>query len=91
MLTGDALTVADAQAARAAAQPEGTELAPEPKPTIVAQSQGRQWPRAILASTLDETTNTQWLHAMISDEARPAVPHRRERPDVRWRRAARPR
>ncbi len=68
MLTGDALTVADAQAARAAAQPEGTELAPEPKPTIVAQSQGRQWPRAILASTLDETTNTQWLHAMISEK-----------------------
>jgi hypothetical protein len=68
VLTGDALTVADAQAARAAAQPEGTELAPEPKPTIVAQSQGRQWPRAILASTLDGTTNTQWLHAMISEK-----------------------
>ena len=68
VLTGDALVVADAQAARAGAAPEGTELAPEPKPTIVAQSQGRQWPRAILASTLDETTNTQWLHAMVSEK-----------------------
>ena len=68
VLTGDALRVADAQAARTGAQPEGTELAPEAKPTIVAQSQGRQWPRAILASTLDESTNTQWLHAMISEK-----------------------
>ena len=34
----------------------------------MAQSQGRQWPRAILASTLDEATNTQWLHVMVSDK-----------------------
>ncbi|HYN67728.1 MAG TPA: hypothetical protein VES93_12635 [Ornithinibacter sp.] len=68
VLTGDALRVANADAARATPQPEGTELAPEPTPTVVAQSQGRQWPRAILATTLDEPTNTQWLHVMVSDE-----------------------
>jgi hypothetical protein len=67
VLRGDALRFADARADRAATEPATTELAPEPKPTIVAQSQGRQWPRAILASTLDEKTNTQWLHVMVSD------------------------
>ncbi|MFL6080719.1 MAG: hypothetical protein ACJ714_12395 [Ornithinibacter sp.] len=66
VLTGDALTLANAEAARSITSGEATELAPEPAPTIVAQSQGRQWPRAILASTLDEATNTQWLHVMTS-------------------------
>ncbi len=68
VLTGDALRVANAEAARSAAEPEGTELAPEPTPTVVAQSQGRQWPRAILATTLDEPSNTQWLHVMLSEK-----------------------
>ena len=68
VLTGDALRVADAQATRAGTPAGTTELAAEPQPTIVAQSQGRQWPRAILASTLDEATNTQWLHVMVSDK-----------------------
>ena len=66
VLTGDALILANAEAARALPSALTTELAPEPTPTIVAQSQGRQWPRAILASTLDEATNTQWLHVMTS-------------------------
>jgi hypothetical protein len=68
VLTGDALTLANAEAARAVPSGETPELAPEPTPTIVAQSQGRQWPRAILASTLDDVTNTQWLHVMVSDK-----------------------
>lgn len=68
VLTGDALRVADAQAARTGSQPELSELAPEPRPTIVAQSQGRRWPRAILVSTLDVATDTQWLHVMISPQ-----------------------
>jgi hypothetical protein len=42
------------------------ELAAEPKPTVVAQSQGRTWPRAILAATLDDDTSTQFLHVMVS-------------------------
>jgi hypothetical protein len=68
VLTGDALSVANAEAARGATRPEGTDLAAPPEPTIVAQSQGRQWPRAILASTLDDVTNTQWLHVMVSEQ-----------------------
>jgi hypothetical protein len=68
VLTGDALRVANAEAARGATVPEATDLAAPPEPTVVAQSQGRQWPRAILASTLDEATNTQWLHVMVSDK-----------------------
>ena len=74
VLSGDALRFANAEAARAVAPGEVTELAPEPTPTIVAQSQGRQWPRAILASSLDEATNTQWLHVMISPK--PGQPFR---------------
>lgn len=67
-LAGDALTMANAAAARAGAPATTPELAVAPEPTIVAQSQGRAWPRAILASTLDEATNTQMLHVMISQE-----------------------
>lgn len=67
-LAGDALTMANAAAARAGAPATTPELAVAPEPTIVAQSQGRAWPRAILASTLDEATNKQMLHVMISQE-----------------------
>jgi hypothetical protein len=72
VLTGDALTLANAEAARALPTGQPTDLAPTPAPMIVAQSQGRQWPRAILAATLDEATNTQWLHVMTS--AKPDEP-----------------
>jgi hypothetical protein len=68
VLTGDALRMADAEAARVTPTAAEPELGPEPEPTVVAQSQGRQWPRAILASTLEEDTNTQWLHAMVSEK-----------------------
>lgn len=67
VMSGDALRVANAEAARAIRPAETTELAPAPTPMIVAQSQGRQWPRAILASTL-EATNVRWLHVMISQK-----------------------
>jgi hypothetical protein len=67
VLSGDALTLANAEAARAGAPTTTTELATEPTPTVVAQSQGRDWPRAILASTLDEDTNTAHLHVMVSE------------------------
>lgn len=67
-LAGDALTMANAAAARAGAPAKTPELAVAPEPTVVAQSQGRAWPRAILASTLDEATNKQMLHVMISQE-----------------------
>ncbi len=51
------------------------------EPTVLAQSRGRGWPRAILATTLDEATSTQYLHVMVSRSAagrpsasRPSVP-----------------
>jgi hypothetical protein len=68
VMSGDALTFADATAERGGGTASTTELAKEPEPTVVAQSQGRGWPRAILATTLDETTNTRFLHVMVSEE-----------------------
>ncbi len=68
VLTGDALTVANAQAARAPKPATTTELAAPKPPTVVAQSAGRAWPRAILAATLDEDTNTQFLHVLLSEK-----------------------
>jgi hypothetical protein len=68
-LTGDALTLANASAERGAAagEEEADELTTGAEPTVVAQSRGRGWPRAILATTLDETTSTQYLHVMVSE------------------------
>jgi hypothetical protein len=69
VLRGDALTVADARAAgRAPAQAPAAGLATPAKPTVLAQSQGRDWPRAILATTLDERTSTQVLHVLLSEK-----------------------
>lgn len=69
VLMGDALTVASARAAsKLATQAAPTELVAAPQPTVVAQSQGRDWPRAILATTLDVKTNTQFLHVMLSQK-----------------------
>lgn len=70
LYTGDALALAEARAQRAAPakQSVDTALATGPVPTVVAQSQGRDWPRAILAATLDADTNTQYLHVMLSEE-----------------------
>ncbi len=69
VLAGDALTVANAAASLGAAEPAPTDLAVAPEPTVVGQSQGRQWPRAIVAATLDEATNTQYLYVMTSPAA----------------------
>lgn len=69
VLMGDALTVANARAAsKAATEAAPTALVTVPQPTVVAQSQGRDWPRAILATTLDVKTNTQSLHVMLSEK-----------------------
>lgn len=66
MLTGDALTVADQAAEMGTSQTGAEQLAKEAEPTVLAQSRGRDWPRAILATTLDAQTNTQYLHVMVS-------------------------
>ncbi len=74
VLTGDALSVANAASAHglAAAPPGNLDVVPDP--TVIGQSQGREWPRAILATTLDEATSTQYLHVMVSTA--PAEPFR---------------
>lgn len=74
VLTGTALTsvqIANAAAAKtgAAATPEGNPLERTEPPKVLAVSRGQQWPRAILASTLDTTTNQQYLHALVSASA----------------------
>ncbi|MBP6995150.1 MAG: hypothetical protein KBB39_03300 [Phycicoccus sp.] len=38
-------------------------------PTILALSRGMEWPRVILATTLDAQTNTRYLHALTSGSA----------------------
>lgn len=76
VLAGDALTMADTTAARGAAPAAATDLAKQPVPSVLAQSRGREWPRAILATTLDEATSTQSLHVMVSRE--PDQPYRIE-------------
>ncbi|MEO7422516.1 MAG: hypothetical protein ABIU87_08985 [Ornithinibacter sp.] len=74
ILAGDALTVANAASARGAAEPPPETLQVPPEATLLGQSQGREWPRAILAATLDESTNVQVLHVMMSTA--PAEPFR---------------
>ena len=76
VLRGDALTFADQVAARGAASDAGDELTREVDPQVLAQSQGKEWPRAILATTLDETSSTQYLHVMVSRD--PAEPFKIE-------------
>ncbi|GGL41698.1 hypothetical protein H9L10_08595 [Phycicoccus endophyticus] len=76
VLAGDALTVADTAAARGLADDATEDLARGPEPTVLAQSQGRSWPRAILATTLEKSTSTQYLHVMVSRAA--AKPYRIE-------------
>lgn len=66
VLTGDALRYADEVAANGEADDGDATLQKEGEPTVLAQSRGRDWPRAILATTLDEATSTQYLHVMVS-------------------------
>lgn len=66
VLSGDALVVADAAAARGEAASATRDLTTSPTPTVLAQSRGREWPRAILATTLDQQSSTQYLHVMVS-------------------------
>jgi hypothetical protein len=71
VLTGTAL--ASAQMAAAVAAKLGTPAAEvtaplertEP-PKVLAVSRGQQWPRAILASTLDAGQGRQYLHVLVS-------------------------
>lgn len=66
VLSGDALLVANAAAARGTAKAASPEIGTDEQPQVVAQSRGREWPRAILATTLDTASSTQYLHVMVS-------------------------
>lgn len=66
VLVGPALRVATARAARSGPVAQTPDVTTGPAPTILAMSRGQEWPRAILAATLDAATQTQQLHVLVS-------------------------
>jgi hypothetical protein len=67
ILVGPALRVAQARAARdTAASTEPADVVVPSAPAVLAVSSGQDWPRAILAATLDEATQVQSLHVLVS-------------------------
>jgi hypothetical protein len=70
VLTGAALSVARAATAtHSAAEAAAAPLTNPGAPKVLAVSKGKTWPRAILAATLDETANKQYLHVLVSASA----------------------
>ena len=63
---GPALRVASARAARGVSSAGPADVVTPATPAILAMSRGQQWPRAILAATLDPATDTQLLHVLVS-------------------------
>ena len=61
-----ALRVATARAARGLSTAGPADVVTPATPAILAMSRGQEWPRAILAATLDSATDTQHLHVLIS-------------------------
>ena len=66
LLAGSALTMAEAALASKQTVEAPDALATTPTPTVLAISRGEQWPRTILATTLDQTSSTQLLHVLVS-------------------------
>ncbi len=70
VLTGAALAVAEAATAtHSATSPTPAPLTKPGTPTVLSVSQGRIWPRAILATTFDEDTEKQSLYVLVSTSA----------------------
>ncbi len=70
VLSGAALAVA--RAATATHSVDDGDVAPlttPDAPKILAVSQGKEWPRAILAATLDEAQSKQYLDVLVSQSA----------------------
>lgn len=63
---GPALRVADVRAEREVQAEEAVDVVTPPAPAVLAMSRGQEWPRAILAATLDSATQTQHLHVLVS-------------------------
>ncbi|KGN35047.1 hypothetical protein N802_02120 [Knoellia sinensis KCTC 19936] len=62
--------LAQAQAAtKLGAVPASDPLLKSVDPQVVAISQGKKWPRAILVGTLDQASKTQTLHVLMSKAA----------------------
>lgn len=68
VLAGGALAQAQA-ASKLGAVPATDPLRRASDPQVVAVSQGKTWPRAILVGTLDEASKTQTLHVLMSRAA----------------------
>ncbi|PRY62874.1 hypothetical protein BCF74_10381 [Knoellia remsis] len=68
VLAGSALSQAQA-ATKVGSAPKAAPLSKGADPQVIAISQGQQFPRAILAATLDEASKTQTLHVLLSGKA----------------------
>lgn len=67
IMVAPSLRIANARAEAASDTPSETgDLTIQPTPTVLAVSSGKEWPRAILAATLDEGTQVQSLHVLVS-------------------------
>jgi hypothetical protein len=66
VMTGSALAMADAAVASRTAVTGPDPLTTPTTPKVLAMVKGRSWPRTILATTLDPTTSTQYLHVLVS-------------------------
>ena len=67
--TGPALRVLEARGEGPSADDAAAAVVVPSSPTILAVSPGQDWPRAILAATLDGTTQVQTLHVLVSTGA----------------------
>ncbi len=70
VLTGAALAVAEAATAtHSVISPTPAPLTKQGPPKVLSVSRGKTWPRAILATTLDEDTKRQSLQVLVSTAA----------------------
>ncbi len=69
VLTGAALAMAGAATATRSVADAAPALTKPSIPKILAVSKGKTWPRAILATTLDEADKRQYLYVLVSEEA----------------------
>ena len=61
-----ALRVINAREQAGADAGDSSDVVVPTSPTVLAMSDGEQWPRAILASTLDQTSQMQSVHILVS-------------------------
>lgn len=74
VINGPAMRVVNARAEADVATGDSSDVVVPTTPTVLAMSEGEEWPRAILAATLDESTQVQSVHVLVSTG--PASPFR---------------